>query len=104
MATDESKDIHLKLLTDISDSIEVDSREYESFIEHMKRVIPKGVLASKPTILKKLEAMAGRGKLGVGNYEHLKKIANDSDNGEILDIIKEAEQKIKTLQSRSGKK
>ena len=60
MATnDESKAIHLKLLTDISDSMEVDSREYESFIEHMKRIIPKGVLASNKTLLKKLEAMAG---------------------------------------------
>ena len=80
----------------------VGNPEHESFIEHMKRFIPKGLLASKGTLLKKMEAMATKGKLGVGNYDHLKKIAKASGNVDILELISKAEQKIKTLQTEAG--
>lgn len=86
--------LHIKLLTDIVDTMETDTNEYESFVFHMTQFVPKGILNSKPNLLEKFSAMKSRGKLDVGKYESLKRVARDSGNNNILELIEEREPEI----------
>ena len=98
----EENEIHSRLLTDISDLMVPDSAEFENFVVHMQNHVPRGLLARNRTLLSKLAALANRGKLGPGNYEILKKIATDSGNIEVLELINTAEQQIRARRNHAG--
>lgn len=86
--------LHNKLLTDIADMMDTQSGEYESFVFHMTQFVPKGILNSKRNLLEKFNAMKSKGKLDVGKYESLKKVARDSRNNDVLELIEEREPEI----------
>ncbi|XP_045201993.2 caspase-3-like [Mercenaria mercenaria] len=86
--------LHIKLLTDISDMMETDSPEYINFVYNMTQFVPKGLLNSKPNLLGKFAAMKSKGKLDIGKYDNLKKVAKDSGNNDVDELIQEREQEI----------
>lgn len=89
---------HKLLLTTISDNLGNTGPEYDSFIEHMKGYVPRGILASKKTLLDKFDALAIKGHLKPGKYDVLKKICEGSGNHDIKELVEAAEVDIKTLQ------
>jgi hypothetical protein len=86
--------LHNKLLTDISDELVKDSSEYDNFVFHMTEFVKEGLLSSKKTLLGKFGAMKTRGKLDVGEYESIKKVAKLSENIDIYNLIEEREAEI----------
>ncbi|XP_060580101.1 uncharacterized protein LOC132736904 [Ruditapes philippinarum] len=86
--------LHNKLLTDISDELVKDSPEYDNFVFHMTEFVKEGLLSSKKTLLGKFGAMKTKGKLDVGEYECIKKVAESSGNNDLCNLIKEREAEI----------
>lgn len=60
----------------------------------MTEFVKKGLLSSKKTLLDKFGAMQTKGKLDVGQYESIKKVAELSENIDIYNLIEEREAEI----------
>ncbi|XP_045187249.2 uncharacterized protein LOC123545053 [Mercenaria mercenaria] len=95
---------HRLLLTNISDMFDTASQEYLNFVEHMKGYVPRGLLASRKSLLGQFDALASRGHLGPGNYDVLKKISRNSGNMDIIDLIEQAETDLQMLKFKEKEK
>ena len=95
------KTIHLKLLTDISDHMDPSSAECENFVKHITTYVPKGILSRNKTILNKLQCLETKGHLSPGQYGNLRKIAIDSGNTDLTELIDKAETDIRNVEERS---
>lgn len=89
---------HKTLLTTIRDELGESGHEYDSFIEHMKGYVPRGLLSSKKTLLEKFEALGNKGHLKPGKYDVLKKICGDSGNQTLKELVEAAEKDIQSMQ------
>ncbi|XP_053404642.1 caspase-3-like [Mercenaria mercenaria] len=97
MALDPVTTRHKLLLTTISDELGSQGDEYDSFVEHFKGYVPRGLLQSKKTLLAKFDALASKGHLGPGKYDVLKKICENSGNIDILELVQKAEADINEI-------
>lgn len=86
--------LHNKLLTDISDELDIESMEYQNFVLQMTLFVPRGLLNKKPNLLAKFDAMKNKGKLDIGRYDSIIQVAELSGNINIVTMIEERKQEI----------
>ncbi|KAL4217375.1 Caspase 8 [Mactra antiquata] len=101
MACDQRlKNIHQKLLMDISDYVTPNGPVHESITTMIKVHVPPGKVEGK-SLIKQFEELARKGKLKPGKYDILEEICRRSGNEDLVDLINNAKEEINKVQTTS---
>ena len=98
---EEQERLHRELLTEISENFNINDKEIAGgFKMQIKAPLGgAGVLGRCDTLFDIFTNLARRNKLGILNYDVLKKAFGDSNNSDIVEIIEEKEKLIRAAGS-----
>ncbi|XP_060577574.1 uncharacterized protein LOC132734747 [Ruditapes philippinarum] len=96
----ELRRLHRKLISEINDDLDQNSREYKNLIYHIEAYVPRGLIANKSS-LDIFETLCTRKIITPGeNYETLKKICRDSGNDIYVDTIEKYEKEMEKVRTQ----
>jgi hypothetical protein len=96
----ELRRLHRKLISEINDDLDENSREYKNLIYHIETYVPRGLIANKSS-LDIFETLCTRKIITPGeNYETLKKICRDSGNDIYVDTIEKYEKEMEKVRTQ----